>query len=188
MSEPVSALGGAKTQALVTVEEMAPRGMIVLRGKLDDAAITGVLEKVSGLAMPGQRGITVDGARRLAWMSPDEAMLILPRGDVSGAQADLTAALAGAHALVADLSDARASFRISGEDAALREVLARLSPVDMHETAFGPGMVRRTRLAQVAGAFWMPEAGVAELVTFRSVAQYAFDLLSVAARSPRVFA
>ncbi|MDP5334258.1 MAG: sarcosine oxidase subunit gamma, partial [Paracoccaceae bacterium] len=58
---------------------------------------------------------------------------------------------------------------------------AKLAPVDLHPAHVGPGDVRRTRLAQVAGAFWMPEAGQINVVCFRSVAQYVFDLLCTAA-------
>jgi sarcosine oxidase subunit gamma len=53
--------------------------------------------------------------------------------------------------------------------------------------AFPAGEIRRTRLAQIAAAFWMPQEGTVELVCFRSVAQYAFDLLTQAAAGPRVF-
>ncbi|MEO9629184.1 MAG: sarcosine oxidase subunit gamma, partial [Sulfitobacter sp.] len=43
-------------------------------------------------------------------------------------------------------------------------------------------MFRRTRMGQVPAAFWLREDGVFEVICFRSVAQYMFDLLSVAAQ------
>lgn len=184
MSDPVTALSNAVADGPVRVAETGPHGMITLRGDLSDAAIGAALTKATGLAMPRQRGVTVDGAKRLVWMSPDEALAVLPRDALAQTMAALNEALGTAHALVADMSDARASFRVSGEDAHLREVLARLSPVDMD--SFQVGEVRRTRLSQIAAALWMPEAGVAELVCFRSVAQYAFDSLEEAAASPRI--
>ncbi|WP_375172631.1 sarcosine oxidase subunit gamma [Pseudooceanicola sp.] len=184
MSDPVTALSNAVAEGPVRVAETGPHGMITLRGDLADAAVAKALTSASGLDTPAPRRLTSDGVRTLAWMSPDEALLLLPRGDLAAVQAALTEALGGVHALVADMSDARATFRLSGEDAHLREVLARLAPVDMDR--FEIGEVRRTRLAQVAAAIWMPEAGVAELVCFRSVAQYVFDLLRTAAASPRV--
>ena len=93
--------------------------------------------------------------------------------------AALVTALKGHHALVADMSDARRLFHLTGPDAALRDTLARLCPVDMR--AFQLGEIRRTRLAQIAAAFWMGEEGRLDLICFRSVAQYAEDLLSDAA-------
>jgi sarcosine oxidase subunit gamma len=81
--------------------------------------------------------------------------------------------------MAVDVSDARCLFRLSGGP--VREVLAKLTPADLHPDAFGPGEVRRTRLAQAAAAFWMPDAGTVELMAFRSVGTYVFDLLSNAA-------
>ncbi len=185
MSDPVSALAGKVAEGPVRIEDLAPRAMITVRGKLSDTAITEALASVSGLAMPGQRGIAAEGEKRLAWMGPDEALLILPRAGLDAALSGLTEKLGSAHALVADMSDARALFRLTGEDAALRDTIAKVAPVDMMR--FPTGEIRRTRLAQIAGAFWMPQEGTVELVCFRSVAQYAFDLLSQAAVGPRVF-
>jgi sarcosine oxidase subunit gamma len=47
--------------------------------------------------------------------------------------------------------------------------------------AFEPGMIRRTRMAQIAAAFWMVDAETIRVVCFRSVAEYAFNLLKDAA-------
>ena len=43
-------------------------------------------------------------------------------------------------------------------------------------------MFRRTRMAQVPAAFWLDEAGNFHLICFRSVADYAFELLKVSAQ------
>ena len=79
-----------------------------------------------------------------------------------------------------EVSDARAVFRLTGDLDAAREVLAKLTPADLSPTAFGEGEVRRTKLGQVAAAFWIEDGGIT-LVSFRSVAAYVFDLLSNAA-------
>ncbi|MGC1503573.1 MAG: sarcosine oxidase subunit gamma, partial [Sulfitobacter sp.] len=47
---------------------------------------------------------------------------------------------------------------------------------------FNGTMFRRTRLAQVPAAFWMPDAETVQIICFRSVAQYVFDVLNVAAQ------
>ncbi len=184
MSEPVSALNGASFEGLVTLQDRGPTGMITLRGDLAAPAMAKALDKVLGLTIPATRRVQPakgSGQAQAAWMSPDELLLILPYGQVATVCASLSAALEGTHHLVADVSDARALITVSGPDARVREVLAKLAPVDLHPAQFGPGDFRRTRLAQVAGAFWMPEAGRIDVVCFRSVAQYVFDLLSAAA-------
>lgn len=183
MSEPVSALNGSSFQGLVTLRDSGPVGMITLRGDLAAAPVVQALDKAMGLALPQQRRITAnaDGTRAVAWMSPDELLLILPYVQVQNALAAIEAALAGVHHLAEDVSDARALITVTGPDARVREVLAKLAPVDLHPDQFQPGDIRRTRLAQVAGAFWMAEAGQAHVICFRSVAQYVFDLLRSAA-------
>ena len=71
-------------------------------------------------------------------------------------------------------------FRVSGTNA--REVLGKLAPVDFSASAFQPGQIRRSRLAQVAGAFWMDDTETFRVVCFRSTADYVFKLLKVAAQ------
>ena len=66
---------------------------------------------------------------------------------------------------------------LEGEGAAIREVLAKLTPADLRPGAIGIGEVRRTRLAQVPAAFWLDGEGKATVVCFRSVAEYVFGLL-----------
>ena len=176
MSDPVTALGGASFAGLVRIAEMPPRGMITLKGDLSSANLKTAATKLAGVDFPGLRGVLVDGERGLLWMAPDEVMLLLPRAEAADGVAALSKALAGTHHLAADVSDARCLFRLEG--AAVREVLAKLTPADLHPDAFGPGEVRRTRLAQVAAAIWMPDAETVDLIAFRSVAAYVFDLLA----------
>jgi sarcosine oxidase subunit gamma len=114
-------------------------------------------------------------------MSPDELLVLLPYTEVAATLEALEDRLSGHHHLALDISDARAVFRISGAGA--REVLAKLSPVDLSAQRFGPGEIRRTRAAQVAVAFWLDEDGVFTLICFRSVARYVFDILSISAQS-----
>ncbi len=178
MSERV--LGGLSFDGSVRIDEIGPQGMIGFRGDLADPEVQSALESVAGVAMPGQRSISQGGARGLGWMSPDEVLILLPYADVAEGIASLEKRLAGRHHLATDMSDARAVFRISGP--AAREVLAKLSPVDLSPAAFGPGELRRTRAAQVAAAFWLGDDGAFTLICFRSVVQYVFDILSLSAQ------
>ncbi len=175
----VSVLEGAAFDGYVTVREAGLRGMISLRGDLTAGNVKAAVKKVAGVAVPGLRKITLKDDKGAAWMSPDELMILVPYEAAGATVAALSAALAGEHHLVADVSDARAVFRVEG--AAAREVLAKLSPTDLSPGRFGEGEVRRTRLAQVPAAFWIEEGGFT-VVSFRSVGVYVFDLLKVSAR------
>lgn len=181
MSEAVSALNGVQSgEGIATVTELGLQGMITLRGDLASVGVKNAATGVAGVDMPGQRGIAHVGERAIAWMSPDELLVLVPHAEAEAAVATMSETLSGEHALAVNVSDARALFRIEGPGA--REVIAKLAPVDMTPGAFGPGQIRRTRLAQVPAAVWMPEEGAVHLICFRSVADYVFKLLSVAAQ------
>ncbi len=181
MSNPVSALQGASYQGFAKVEELGLRGMITLRGDLASAKIKKAVKSALGTGLPAQRKVEMAGDAALAWMSPDELLAMMPYEDVGAALEKIEAALKGQHYLTVNVSDARAVFRISGPGT--REVIAKLSPVDMSAEGFGPGQIRRTRMAQVPAAFWMDESGAITVICFRSVAQYVFDLLKGAAEA-----
>ena len=133
---------------LATITEIRGLGMILIRADLSRAG--DAIAEAAGLAIPGQTWFTTDGTRWLGWMSPDELLLILPGGEVAEALAALKDALAGEHALVADVSDMRCVFDVTGRKPA--QALAKLCPVDFD--AVPEDGVRRTRAAQVACAVW----------------------------------
>jgi sarcosine oxidase subunit gamma len=181
MSDPVSALNNAQQNTgIVTISELGPMGMITLRGDLTEKALIKAAVAAGGVTLPEPRHCNTEGALGIAWMSPDELLIMCPYGDVHDRLAGLQSKLAKHHALAVNVSDARAVFEISGPH--VREVIAKLAPVDMHPDQFNGTMFRRTRFAQVPAAFWMPDAQTARIVCFRSVAQYMFDLLKDAAQ------
>lgn len=179
MSDPVGALPGAVFEGLARIEEIGPRGMVMMKGDLSSSALRRVTTELTGVDFPDQRGASVAGDTGLLWMAPDELLLLVPRGEAAKARDTVAQALSGEHHLAEDVSDARAIFAISG--AAVREVLAKLTPADLHPDSFAPGELRRTRVAQVPAAFWMQDTETFELLCFRSVAAYMFDLLKTAA-------
>src|SRR6056297_366096 len=128
MSEPVMALGGARSAGFAAVSELPVRGMIALRAELGAPAVAEALAAL-GLPIPARRRIEERGARAVAWMSPDELLLMMPQEAVPGVLQTLEQRLGEAHHLAADVSDMRALFRIEGAGA--REVLAKLCPVDL---------------------------------------------------------
>lgn len=181
MSNAVSALNGKVAAGDVTVAEMGLQGMISLRGSFDAEDFVATITHLVGVDFPDVRQIVSNGERSVAWMSPDELLILCPYDQAVSLTAQIAEALAEQHFLVANVSDARALFSVAGPFAA--EVLAKVAPVDFSASAFAVGEVRRTRLAQVAGAVWKEQDGSLRVVCFRSVAHYTFDLLATSAKA-----
>jgi sarcosine oxidase subunit gamma len=154
-------------------------GMVTLRGDLAAAPIREALLAATGLPLPDRRRIVIDGDRAAAWMSPDEVLVLTAPGEGARLASGLGRALAGVHHLAADVSAARAVFRIEGPGS--RDVIAKGAPVDLSPAAFGLGDFRRTRLGQVSVAFWMVDEKTIDLVCFRSVADFVARWLANAA-------
>jgi len=166
-------------EGAVKVERFEGFGMITLRGDFAESGFKSVIEAQIS-TIPKVRRITVGDTGMLAWMSPDELLAVVPVEKTPVVAETLEAALEGVHAVVLDVSDARAVFRLTG--AGVREVLAKGAPVDLSSEAFGPGQIRRTRLGQVACAFWMSGEDQFDLICFQSVSGFVFDWLSMAAQ------
>ncbi|PYF10030.1 heterotetrameric sarcosine oxidase gamma subunit [Rhodobacter viridis] len=178
MSEAVSALKGESHVGFATVTEAGVTGMITLRADLA-ATATRIALAGQGLKLPGAREIVAgDKGRFTGWMSPDELLVICAYEDAPAVAAGLAKSLHLEHALVTNVSDARARFTISGAKA--DQVLTKLCPVDF--ATLKAGEMRRTRAAQVAAAIWRSGPEELSLVCFRSVAGYVMGILEVSSR------
>lgn len=183
MSEhATSALPGASFRGAVDIHEAGLTGMVTLRADLGAASVATAVQQATGCALPARRRLVRQGDMAVAWMSPDELLILCPHARAAALETDLTKALEGEFATAANLSDARAAFCISGAE--WRGVLAKLCPVDF--AALSVGELRRTRAAQVAMAVMVDAPDQVTVICFRSVAGYVFDLLSNAAASAAV--
>ena len=180
MSEAVSALNHAEFDGLAHVSEIGLQGMITLRGDLSAKAVKSAATNAAGVSMPAMNSVETDGDSGICWMSPDEVLVMCAYEGVDATLAKMLTTLGKSHAMAVNVSDARAVFRVSGPFA--REVMAKLCPVDFSPAVFKPGMFRRSRMAQVPAAFWMRDEQTFEIICFRSVADYVFDLLKIAAQ------
>ncbi|MBF9042164.1 sarcosine oxidase subunit gamma [Rhodobacterales bacterium HKCCE4037] len=179
MSNAVSALQGAEAHGFAIVKEAGLVGMVTLKTDLGAAATKKAVKSAIGLDMPEARRMTGEGlGKGVAWMAPDEVLILCDHAEAYHVVAELSKALAKSHHLAVNVSDARAVFTIEAPD--VREVLGKLTPADLG--SLQPGEMRRSRLAQVAGAFWLKDNGHATVICFRSVAQYVFDLLKTASK------
>ncbi|KPA22274.1 Sarcosine oxidase, gamma subunit family [Shimia sp. SK013] len=179
MSEAVSALSGAIFEGFATVTDTGLRGMITVRGDLASKDMGAAIKAAIDADVPAQRRVTAGNGGKVAWMSPDELLVVVDYATVLDTVAKLNAALSGSHTLVSNVSDARAVFEIRG--AGCRDVLAKLAPVDLSQGVFAETEIRRTRIAQVPAAFWQTGTESFEVICFRSVAQYVFDVLRLSA-------
>lgn len=177
MSDAVSALEGRTRQGFATVQEAGLQGMVSLRCDLASKALAKALKEL-GLSLPAQRSVVAASGRSALWMSPDELLILVPYAEAAATVAALEKALVKEHALVVDVSDARAMFRVIGEKA--EQVLTKLCPVDFD--ALAADEVRRTRAAQVAAALWRSDKDTFSVVCFRSVAGYVMGALEHSAR------
>ena len=113
------------------------RGMITLRGDLGSAKIAKAVKAAVGLTMPDARGVKTGTKGAVAWMSPDELMLFCDYAEADAVVAKLEKALKGEHFLAVNVSDARASFTLTGDG--VREVIAKGSPADLSPEALPVG-------------------------------------------------
>ena len=179
MSDPVSILNGAEFKGAVTVREVGLKGMITLRGDLTDDKLAAALKAAVGLTMPAPRGIREGKNGAVAWMSPDELLLICAYDQADAVQAKIAKALEGSHHLAVNVSDARAMFTLTGKGC--REVIAKGAPADLSPEGLPTGEIRRSHIGQLAAAFWLSDETTLHLVCFRSVGAHMFKWLSVAA-------
>lgn len=179
MSDAVSILNGASFSGAVKVTEAGLRGMITLRGDLSSAQLNAAVAAAVGLDIPEIREINHGPMGGVAWMSGDEVLLLVDYGKADETVALISAAMGDEHHLVVNVSDARAVFTIDGVGA--REVLAKGAPVDLSVRVFGECEIRRSRIGQLAAAFWLVSDDCFEVVCFRSVGEFMYDWLTNAA-------
>lgn len=120
-------------------------GKLILRldRKADGAALAGVL----GVDLPPASPMTAAaGDLTLLWLGPDEWMIVTPPGRERDLADALETALAGRPHQIVIVSDQITTIELDGARA--REVLMKLSTLDLHARAFKAGEVRGTLLAR----------------------------------------
>jgi sarcosine oxidase subunit gamma len=78
-----------------------------------------------------------------------------------------------------NVSDARSYFVLEGKS--VLNVVAKGSPANINDLK--PLDFRRTRFAQIPVAFWLTDEETLHVVCFRSVGQFMFDWLAMAAKN-----
>lgn len=176
--------GDGDDAAGVQMAERPPEGLLSLRGEGDDKAFLRAVEGVLGFGLPTKPNSTAGSAAATAfWLGPSE-WLLATSGLVTGLEAALGEALAGIHHALNDVTDGRAVLRLAGPRA--RELLAKATSLDLHESVFRPGDCAQTTLARTGMLLHQlaedPDAGPSyEIYVQRSFADYAWRWLEAAA-------
>jgi len=127
----------------LVIRRRSPRRTYVLRVRGAEEAQLAALEAVLGAVLPRISNRAGGDRPRVLALAPGDWMLIgadLP-------DQDRVAAASTALVDLADVTDGRIAFELSGPLAA--DLLAKGAPVDLHERAFPIGSCAQTRLAQI---------------------------------------
>lgn len=180
----LSGVASAESGMVIKMREITDRGMIDLRGAINNRKFTAAVSKVLGVDLPKvPRTSSAKGRMTILWLSIDQWLICCPRERAGKLVADLRRALDGIHSLAVDLSDARSIIRLEGDG--VREVLMKGCPVDLTLPEYSQGTVRRLRFGEVAAMIHIvaqnPDA--IDLFVFRSYADFAWDWLLATGRS-----
>jgi sarcosine oxidase subunit gamma len=161
----------------LTLCERPARGQLALRGDAADGALAAAVREVLGVELPLEPNTVGRGDdASVLWLGPDEWLAVMPEGHEVRALQALDSALAGTHALVSDVSHARAVVELSGTDA--RTVLAKGCSLDLHPRAFGPDRCAQSALARAHVLLHqLDETPAFDLYVHRSFMEYAWDWL-----------
>ena len=161
-----SALGGFdKTTGGVRIAEVPDLAIVSLTVPQDDeAAEEEALTKAYGVAVPvvGRYVTSTDGKVRVMGTAPDQLFVLFEHA-APDARAVVHAAT-GAAFYSTDQTDVWCCLEISGTS--VREVLARICPLDLHPGVFGADSAERTSMEHMGAmiirvgddAFWLMSA------------------------------
>ena len=156
------------SQGDITLRE-APVGPITwvapFAGKT--AAVSKALKTAAGIAFPETGRFTRSGEVSAVWVGPGQALIV-------GAE------VAPDGAACVDQSDAWAHLALDGPGG--RDVLARLTPLDLRDGEFDEGQAARTLLFHMTASLWRAGPQRWEMLVFRSMAATAVHDIEVAMR------
>lgn len=169
----------AASGAGIHARERAFLTHVNLRGDPRDDAFMAGVRGVLGVALPIEPNTVSTGTGCVAcWLGPDEWLVIAAPAatDLPGA---LRAAIGARFSSVTEVSGGQTVVELRGS--AVRELLAKDCPLDLHPRALGVGQCAQTRLAKAAVLLRPLAADAMEVVVRRSFADYFWLWLQEAA-------
>jgi sarcosine oxidase, subunit gamma len=137
----------AHPDAGVRLGESPHRCQIDLRGNPADPAFMTAVAGAMGCELPTTPNRTAAGNGLTAlWLGPDEWLLVGAPGREATLVGELRQAVAGQHAAVVDVSEARTVIVASGPR--IRDCLQKGTPLDLHPRALQPGHCVQTGLSK----------------------------------------
>ena len=156
----------------VEMGERAFWGHVNLRGDGTDEAFQAGVESVVGARAPIEPNtVSRVGEAAIAWLGPDEWLVISPPDIKDGLSAKLEEALAGRHVSVNDISGGQTIIRLRGARA--RDVLSKGCPLDLHPRVFGAGQCAQSHIAKSnALIIQVDDTPTYDVIVRRSFADY----------------
>lgn len=144
---------------MVTLQQLPFVGKFLLRGKADILAAK--VKKVMSLSLPVKPcSSSSDEICSILWLGPDEWMVITPPETEKALMADLHKAFSKVSYQLADVTDYYTILELGGQKS--RELLMKLTPLDMHARAFQAGEVRGTNLGHAQSTLYLRSEGEAK--------------------------
>ena len=169
--------------SVARIAELPFLGKLVLR--VDPAAGSEPVEEAVGIPLPVEAcTATGDAATAILWIGPDEFWVITPADKQQTAIEALETDLSGQHHQVADVTAYYTAIEIAGPRA--REMLMKLTMLDLDARAFTAGQVAGSMFAAAQAYLWQVADDEAEggpvfrLFVRRSMADYLWCLLAEA--------
>ena len=148
------------TMGAITLREVDGGVMTALAPyKGQEKALSEALKSAHGMALPAPNRTSGRAGARALWFGIGQVLLMGPTPDPALAR----------HGAVVDQSDAWCCVELSGPGA--RDVLARLTPIDLRDNEFKRGHTARTDIMHMAGAITRTGADTYLVMVFRSMAR-----------------
>ena len=170
---------------LFNITDLYLPGMISVRTDLFDKNCQNIIKDVLKMNVPKKLEFTSNKNLYLAWMSPNELLLISKNlNEVIKLKTSIEDSLREIESLVLNVSSSRTVFSIKGS--LWRELLAKGTPINLCPNKFTSSSFRRTRLGQVSTAFWMVKSDQIYILCGRSFKEFFFKWLCNAANEKSI--
>lgn len=168
-------------QGGIEIVERAFLGHINLRGNPESSAFLSGTAEVLRLTLPLTPNVVSEAAERTVyWLGPTEWLIVCPGEQERPLATGLRNVLNGQFVSVVELGGGQTVLRLTG-GAAVRELLARGCPLDMHERTLRVGQCAQTHLAK-APILLRPISDGMEIVVGRSFVDYLWQWLDTVVR------
>lgn len=165
----------------LAIVERPFRTMFNVRGDPRNAAFVPAFAEATGLMLPEANAFVALDGRLVAWLGPDELLLILEAGDAVADASQTRQRLNERIPTFTEIGAGYATLEISGSHS--RSVLARACALDLHPRALIAGQCLQTQMAGTAVLLLLRDDSPRfELVVRRSFADHLWRWLERSAQ------